>query len=143
VRKQFISGEQSRSAITKIIFPILGLVAGIILFMALFSIRGGGKKLQHLPPGAPRNYGVLGGTICPKCGRPFGIHIWGLNMLVGKLDRCPYCGKWSLVVHHSPQALQQAEQAELDAAQETGQFQAPSDEERLRKELDDSRYQDG
>jgi hypothetical protein len=64
-------------------------------------------------------------------------------MLVGKLDRCPYCGKWSVVTHQSPQALQQAELAELEAAQDSGQFQAPSDEERLRKELDDSRYQDG
>ena len=141
VRKEFISGSDSRGQTAKILIPLLGVILVAILVSALFSIRGS-KKLQSLPPGAPRSYGALGGTVCPKCGRPFGIHIWGLNMLVGKLDRCPYCGKWSLVTRHSPEALHAAEQAELAAAQESGQFQAAGDEERLHKDLDDSRYQD-
>jgi DNA-directed RNA polymerase subunit RPC12/RpoP len=142
VRKEFISGSEGMGSTLKIILPILAVVGGAILLSAFFSIRVGKRKLEALPPGAPRSYGMLGGTICPKCGRPFGVHMWGLNLLVGKLDRCPYCGKWSLVVRHSPDALRQAELAELKAAQETGQFQAPSEEERLRKELDESRYQD-
>jgi len=142
VRKEFISDQEGFSSILKMVLPILAVVGGAILLSAFFSIRGGKGKLEALPPGAPRSYGMLGGTICPKCSRPFGMHMWGLNLMVGKLDRCPYCGKWSLMVRQSPNALRQAEQAELEAAGETGQFQAPSEEERLRKELDESRYQD-
>ena len=142
IRKEFISGSESRSQTAKIIIPVLGVVFGALLISALFSIRVGRKKLESLPPGAPRSYGALGGTICPNCERPFGMHIWGLNMLVGKLDRCPYCGKWSLVRHQSLEALHAAEQAELTAAQDNRQFQAPSDEERLHKDLEDSRFQD-
>ena len=142
VRKEFISQSEGFGSTLKMVVPILVVVGGAILLSAFFSIRMGKRKLEALPPGAPRSYGMLGGTICPKCSRPFGLHLWGLNLMVGRLDRCPYCGKWSLVVRHSPDALRKAELAELEAAQETGQFQAPSEEERLRKELDESRYQD-
>jgi DNA-directed RNA polymerase subunit RPC12/RpoP len=142
VRKEFISSQEGFSSTLKLALPILAVVGGAILLSAFFSIRMGKRKLEALPPGAPRSYGMLGGTICPKCGRPFGVHMWGLNLMVGRLDRCPYCGKWSLVVRHSLDALRQAELAEIEAAGDTGQFQAPSEEERLRKELDESRYQD-
>jgi hypothetical protein len=143
IRKEFISGSEGCKATLGIAVPILGLVFGAMLIVAIFSITVGKRKLDKLPLGAPRNDGALGGTVCPKCGRPFGVHIWGLNVLVGKLDRCPYCGKWSLIVRQSPQALRQAELAELAELEgAAGEFQAPSEEERLRKDLDNSRYQD-
>lgn len=56
----------------------------------------------------------------------------------GQLDRCPYCGKWSVVRSLPLAQLRQAEQAELEQAR--GQIPEISEEERLKKELDDSRY---
>lgn len=140
-RRRFLSAEEAGQNTLKFILPLLGVVFGIMLLSYLFpALLGRGKK-QTLPLGAPRNYGILGGAICPKCGRPFGMHIWGLNMMVGKFDRCPYCGKWSIVRRASPQALHEAELAELANANEI-QIPTPSPEEDLKKELEDSRYQD-
>jgi DNA-directed RNA polymerase subunit RPC12/RpoP len=113
----------------------------LISFLIPTVFRRG--KTTSLPPGAPRNYGIIGGTICPKCGRPFGMHIWGLNMLVGKLDRCPYCGKWSLVRYVGREALREAEAAELEAPKEAPSIPSAGEEENLKKELDNSRYIDG
>jgi len=63
-------------------------------------------------------------------------------MLVGKYDRCPYCGKWSLVRHASIETLRAAEAAELAEARGTVEFSTETQEEELRKQLDDSRYRD-
>lgn len=141
--RQFVSANESYQAAIKIIFPILGviLLAGIISW-AIPSLFLRGKN-QTLLPGVRRNYGPLGGTICPKCGRPFAIHIWGLNMMVGKIDRCPHCGMWSLVHRFNMESLRAAEKAELQAVD----TQAPavsqeSEAERLRHELEKTRYQD-
>jgi hypothetical protein len=106
-----------------------------------FSIMSG-RKLQDLPLGAERNYGMVGGAICPRCSRPFSRHVLAPNMLVGKLERCPFCGKWSIVAAAPLDALRAAERAELTAAQEGGELTQGDAEERLRKDLEDSRYQD-
>ena len=62
-----------------------------------------------------------------------------LNMLTGKFARCPYCGRWSIVRGASAQQLRAAEQAELEA--EKGQLPEASEEEKLNKALDDSKFQ--
>jgi len=85
---------------------------------------------------------IFGIAICPKCQRPFPLHIYGMNLGIGKYDRCPHCGKWSLVRRQRLSELRAAEASELASA-ESDQPQPPlSEEERLRKELDDSRYLD-
>jgi D-arabinose 1-dehydrogenase-like Zn-dependent alcohol dehydrogenase len=33
--------------------------------------------------GAERDYGFRGGAICPKCHRPFAMHLWGLSLELG------------------------------------------------------------
>jgi len=65
-----------------------------------------------------------------------------MNLLVGRLDRCPYCGRWSLVRHRSLAELRAAELAELENAQTDTQLSAVGEEERLRKDLEDSRFHD-
>jgi hypothetical protein len=62
--------------------------------------------------------------------------------MFGKLERCPNCGKWQILPAASPQALREAEERELRAAQETGSVPTVSEEDKLKKELDQSRYQD-
>lgn len=134
----FVSADASGKAALRIIGPVLGLVIAISLISILGPIlMDRGKKT---PMGAPRNYGMVGGAICPKCGRPFALHVFKLNLLVGALDRCPHCGKFSIVRHASLAQLRAAEAAELEGSEP--QVNGLSEEEKLRKELDSSKYQD-
>jgi hypothetical protein len=139
---EFVEASEGWATAGKIVLPVLGVIALVALISFLIpTVFRRGKKTS-LAPGAPRNYGVLGGAICPKCGRPFGMHFWGLNMVVGKLDRCPYCGKWSLVRFASREALRAAEEAELEAAKEIPPLPATGEDESLKKEIENSRYID-
>ena len=136
---EFVSPEAGWKSALKIIGPVFGIIIGILLLSFLLSISSG-RKQAKLPPGTPRNYGFKGGTICPKCSRPFAFQFLALNMgLFHKVDRCPYCGRWGLVRRKSVEELRAAEAAELSGKQEF----APetSEEDRLRKDLEDSRYQ--
>lgn len=142
IRVEFVPAGEGWEFAMNIILPIgviiliaMGLSVGIPL------ITGRGKK-EELPPGAPRNYGYYGGAICPKCDRPFSRHIYGLNLGTHKFDRCPNCGKWSLVRRASKEDLDAAEAAEIEASQ-AGMFTPEvSEEDQLRQQLDDSRYED-
>lgn len=145
--REFVSPNAGVSGAMNIILPVLGvmILAGSIAWGIPTLLSRG--KTENLPPGATRSYGLLGGTICPKCSRPFAMHVYGLNMIVGKFDRCSYCGKWSLVTRYSSEALQAAEAAELEHARRDAQeaeqaIPETSEEEKLRKDLDNSRYQD-
>ncbi len=141
-RREFVSAEEGWKSAGKFAIPILAFsLAVMVLSFVLPTLLGRGKRTA-LPQGAPRNYGFSGGTICPKCGRPFAMHFFGMNLLVGRLDRCPYCGRWSLVRHRSLAELRAAELAELENAQTDTQLSAVGEEERLRKDLEDSRFHD-
>jgi DNA-directed RNA polymerase subunit RPC12/RpoP len=142
ITAQFITSQEANQSTMRIVLPILVVVLGAILLSALIPVLPTRGKTQSLPPGAQRSYGVMGGTICPKCGRPFSIQFWGINLLTGKLNRCPYCGKWSIVRRRSMDDLRAAEQAELDQASSEAIPSPLSEEEKLRKELDNSKYQD-
>jgi DNA-directed RNA polymerase subunit RPC12/RpoP len=142
ITAEFITSQQANQNTMRIIVPILVVVLGAILLSALIPMLSTRGKTQSLPSGAQRSYGVMGGTICPKCERPFSIQFWGVNLLVGKLNRCPYCGKWSIVRRRSMEDLRAAEQAELDQAGSEAIPSPLSEEEKLRKELDNSKYQD-
>jgi Bacterial Ig domain len=142
INAQFITSEQANQSTLRIILPILVVVLGAILLSALIPMLSRRGKTESLAPGAQRNYGMMGGTICPKCRRPFSIQFWGINMLAGKLNRCPYCGRWSIVRRQSIAELRAAEQAELDQSSSVEVPSPLSEEEKLRKELDNSKYQD-
>ena len=140
----FVTAKEGWEAGLKILVPILSLVFGVTLIMivaTVFSSGLGGKKLKDLPLGAERKYGMAGGAICPRCKRPFARHLLSPNMVVGKLERCPYCGKVSVVAARSMAELRAAEAAELAAAG-ASPVNGDSPDERLEKDLDDLRYQD-
>jgi hypothetical protein len=107
------------------------------MVFTLFSAR----SQRKIPLGAPRKYGISGGTICPNCGRPYAIHFLALHFGRSKYDRCPFCGKWKMVKQIPLAELREAEAAELARAQESGQVPSEPELEKLNKELDDSRYQ--
>ena len=142
IQAEFVTAQQGWQQALKFILPLLGFIAIAVLISLLFPMLISRGKTTNLPPGAARNYGISGGAICPKCQRPFGMHLYGLNLLVGKYDRCPYCGKWSLVRAAGSTQLAAAEAAEIEAATQTDQASPVREAERLEHDLTDSRYQD-
>ena len=142
-RFEFVSSEEEWAAVRKIMIPLFSLV-GVILVAALgipLVMTLTGKKTT-VPLGAPRKYGIMGGALCPKCGRPFAIHVWGLNAGLQKLHRCDHCGKWSFVSRVSLAQLREAEAAELKMARPETPIPEPSPEEKLKQQLDASRFTD-
>ena len=134
----FVSAGEGWDAVSSIIIPLAVILLVVILAVIVPAIATRGK-LEHLPLGAERDYGFRGGAICPKCHRPFAMHLWGLNLGLGRYDRCPYCGKWSIVRSQSLAKLREAERVELTWTQvEASQI---SEKGRLRKEIEDSKYQ--
>jgi hypothetical protein len=141
IRVQFVSAEEGWQAGMRILFPMLGLIAAVMILSVVFSLFSA-RKVQSLPPGAPRKYGFSGGAICPRCSRPFALNMLSFNLGPGyKFDRCPFCGRWAMMRRRSPAELRLAEQAELQSAQ-SASVGREDEQENLRRELDDSRFQD-
>jgi len=137
----FLSRSEANRQMRTVLLVIGGVVVGSLLLVALIQhliIKKSGESPRQA--GAPRNYGILGGTICKKCGRPFPRHIWGFNLVVGRLDRCDNCGKWTMTVRATPKALRLAEEAELESAAADSQgFELEKDEKDL---LEETKYFD-
>jgi hypothetical protein len=141
-RFEFVTAAQGWEAAQRILTPLLAIVGGaVVLSVVVMLLQTRSAKRNPVPLGAPRNYGVFGGTICPKCSRPFARHVWGLNLGLGKLDRCDHCGRWSLT-----RALPLSELRAAEAAEKRRAGHAPAAEEspeaRLRRQLDESRFTD-
>jgi hypothetical protein len=140
INVEFLSAEAGWQTTQRILIPL----AGVVLLALLLSTVGPfvmtrRRKAMFEPGQGPRNYGISGGAICPKCRRPFARHLISPNLLVGKLERCPYCGKWSIAPAASPAALAEAEAAELEASKPDVPDLNP--EEKLRRQIEESRYQ--
>jgi hypothetical protein len=142
-RFEFVPAAAGWEAAQRMLTPlaaVLGLVALVVVGMSILSAVN--NRRNPVPLGAPRRYGVFGGAICPRCGRPFSRHWWGLNLVGGKLDRCDHCGKWSLVRAVPLEQLRAAEAAEKRRAGGGAAPPPESAEEQLRRQLDESRYTD-
>jgi hypothetical protein len=135
IQRQFVAGSDSTQVELWIIVLIITLSLGVRLLTSWIANRGPRKSSQ------PAISGPFGGTLCPKCGRPFAMHIWGLNVVAGKFDRCPHCGKWSLVRRVHPDILAGAVEAFAD--DEKQDTPPPNDDpQSLSKRLDESRFDD-
>ena len=135
IQRQFISGSESNRMLYWVIIPIVVLAIGGRLITSWITNRGRKQAEQ------PAISGPFGGTLCPKCGRPFAMHIWGINLLAGKYDRCPHCGKWSLVRRVHPDILAGAAEAFAEDAEP--EAPPPTNEpDSLSKRLDESRFDD-
>jgi len=140
-RFKFLSAQEESGAMQKILIPLLALVFGFMaLGMGTQFLAGRGKPAGGPEPGTQRSYGFAGGSICPKCNRPTPRHMTGINLVVGKLDRCENCGKWSIMRGYPLDVLRAAEAAERAAGQSTSPVSEKSEEDKLRDMLDDSRY---
>jgi len=138
INVEFVSAEAGWQATQRIMIPLLAVV-GLVIILTTAGQFVLGREQRHLVPGTPRNYGIRGGAICPKCGRPFVLSFFSLNLVTRKLERCPYCGKWSLVRLASRESLAAAEATEAEAAKPA--VPEPSLEEKLRRQIEESRYQ--
>ncbi len=134
---EMVTASEGWQAGGRIALPLLGIVFLVILLSFGMQFVTMGKRRRY-EPGAERNYGVSGGAICPRCGRPYARSFWSLHMMGSKLERCPYCGKWAFVRAASPEALRAAEQAELQGSQPTAVHEKTA-EERLLEQIEESR----
>lgn len=141
VTAEFVSASTGLQAGAKILIPILVIAGLAVVVSALLPVLTGKGKKSQLQLGTPRNYGFKGGGICPKCGRPFSFSLLAPNLPFFRFDRCPFCGRWGVVRMASLSDLRKAEAAELEDAKASQPIPEESEEEKLRKELDDSRFQ--
>jgi hypothetical protein len=140
---EFLSSGEAWSKVQSVLLGTFGLVGIVIVLIVVVQFVPAwiGRK-KPAASGAPLTYGMLGGAICPKCHRPFPIHWWGLNAGFQKYDRCDHCGRWSLVSRATAEQLRAAEAAGRAAGQPEIAGEAQSAEARLKKQLEESRYQD-
>lgn len=133
----FLSKEAAGKSTRALILPLLGLVVGIGLLSWLIQYLGPRKRPNS---GAQAYNGFFGGAVCSKCGRPFARSLLGMNLVAGRLERCPHCGKWSLT--------RRASLAELEAAAEAQRASVIVEEtpaeprSEIMDMLDDSKYYD-
>jgi hypothetical protein len=133
-----LSAEEAQEGITKYFLPI---IIGIFVLIALAGMLSGvitGRR------GKVRigEYGAAGGAVCKRCGLPFSRNILSPNLVVGKLERCPNCGAIAIVRRGSAIELQEAEQRLLASMQVERGERGESEEDRLRRMIDDSRFED-
>lgn len=138
--RNFISGGTAGRTTLYIVIPIIIIAIGGRLLSSWITNRG--RKNQGQAKINVHGGLFVGGTICPKCNKPFARHIWGFNVIGGKYDRCPHCGKWSIVRALPPDVLDTAVEAmqQAEASQNQAKPEVRDDEDRLRKRLDDSKF---
>lgn len=135
--QDFLSSEEANSKTFSLVGPILGITLLVSLIGFLVPMLTGKKGAQR-PIG---EYGAAGGTVCPRCGFPFSRSVLSPNLLLGKLERCPHCGKWSIRARASQADLLAAEERLRAAQDESSQIEIdPADN--LKRALDDSRFED-
>ncbi len=131
----FLSSESAWGKTTRMIVPIL-VIVGIATLGGIIGPLLLGRKKPH----TPGVYGVAGGAVCPRCTFPFSRSVMAPNILVGKLERCPHCGKWAILPRASSAKLAAAE--ERLAAGGVGTIDVPGEDEKLKQMIEDSRFEE-
>lgn len=135
VSAEIVSFSTGWQSVVRLLWPVLLILVialGASALVPFLAARGS----RRYTPGARRHYGIGGGTVCARCKRPYALSFLSPRLVLGKLARCPYCGKWALARAASPEVLRAAEQAE---AQNQPAVRAPTREETLKQQIEDSR----
>ncbi len=135
VEAEIVSLSSGWQSVVRLLWPVFAIVLVALAFAVIVPLLSA-RSVRRLQPGAARQYGLAGGTVCSRCARPYALSFLSLHLLGRKLARCPYCGKWALARAASQDALRAAEQAEVQAGPAV---RAESAQETLRREIDDSR----
>lgn len=136
LRREFITGSASMGRTLTIIIPILILIIGGRVLSSWIANRN--RQKVGLPP----IHGPLGGTICPNCAKPYAFHMWSFNLVAFRIDRCPHCGKWKVVKKYHPDVLAASAEAMMKTKDESAKPPSLSADEKLRRQLEDSRFDD-
>ena len=132
--RTFLSSEDANSEVKDMMVPLIVGIGIVTLLGTLGSAFFARRKKFTLG-----KYGAAGGAVCPRCRFPYARSFLAPNLLVGKLQVCPHCGKWAIVPAASLPDLKAA-QARL-TSEGSATVDAPSEEERLKKLLNDSRFE--
>jgi hypothetical protein len=134
---QFISGEEAGGSVTRFIVPlVIAILVVSVLSAVLPSLLGRGKDRFELG-----QYGSAGGAVCPACALPYSRHLMSPNLVLGKLSRCPHCGKWAIARRATAAELEMAE-ARYRQDQHQGQARPPTEADDLHRQLEESRFED-
>jgi hypothetical protein len=139
IEREFLSNEQVNESMKNLLAPVLGLV---VVFMLIGVL---GPMLMNRKSGKPAvgQYGMAGGAVCKQCGLPFSRKMLSPNLLLGKLERCPHCGKWQLSARAWGETLSAAEDRLRAAQSDGGSAEVGlNEDERLRRQLDESKFDD-
>ena len=117
---------------------IVVFIVLVVIFRFVFPVLRQ-KDADDFIPGV---YSFAGGAICPRCTLPYSRKTFSPNLLFGRLDRCPHCGKIAVVRRTSKTALQAAEARLAGPDPKIPPHPQESETERLRRQLDDSRFED-
>lgn len=133
----FLSAADANRSMWKIMLPILAISALIVLLSFAFSFFPKAKGANR----PVKDYGPLGGYVCPRCGRPFPRRLlFTINLGFKQLERCPHCGKWSILSIASADELRQSE-ARYEAGANSGPVVVMDETEKeIRDELEDSKF---
>ena len=133
ISKEFLSSEQAWSETEGMLVPLLIIVGVLTLAGVAVPLIASNNKDFVLG-----KYGPAGGVVCPRCALPFSRSLISPNLAVGKLVRCPHCGKISILPRALPDALLEAEER-YQLKDGTTPIQAGDD---LLKQIEDSRFED-
>lgn len=125
----FLSSDQASNAAIKMIGSIVGITLLVSALSFFISSRNRGQNKNGI--------GHLGLAVCKQCDRTFPRSFFGLNMVAGKFERCPHCGKWQITRRASPEQI-----ARADQPFQNGDNPNPEALNEERDELDDSRFVD-
>ena len=133
ISKVFLSSDQAWGETQQIIGPLLIGTAVLTLIgvgLPMLSIK---NKVFVLG-----KYGPAGGVVCSRCALPFSRSVFSPNLMVGKLVRCPHCGKVSILPRASSDRLSEAE-SRYTQIDEPGPIHPGKGD--LQKQIDESRFE--
>jgi len=130
----FLSSSEAGEKTTKLLVIVGALVGGSMLLSYLISSR------QKDQPGKA-SAGIHGLAVCNQCGQTFPRSFFGMNMVIGKFERCPHCGKWQITRRASDFEIALADGTYVPDFDEDEQ-EAEATTKPAKDELDESRYID-
>ena len=132
VKREFVAKDATWDKMKGILIPVLGITLLISIGFPLISARN--KKNFELGV-----YGIKGGAVCKKCQLPFTRSYFAPNMVIGKLEKCPHCGKMQITISASTQNLESAEKRYASSNQGS-EITQENEEDKLKKMIENSKF---
>ncbi|MEK6587666.1 MAG: hypothetical protein AABY97_02340 [Chloroflexota bacterium] len=129
---EFVTAEAGWETAGRIVAPLAVAILGILVVGTVIPAVLGRKHPFRLG-----DYGAAGGAVCPRCQLPYPRRFWSPNLVGGKLERCPHCGKWAMARRATATMLQAAEARYLLESRP----QVVDDQDPLSRLIDDSRFE--